>query len=166
MSSQAPYTNAQGEVFTSQTSGVPLATQAYTTASDTTLKNSIFERLSVTATASGSGTGTITPTDSTVRELYVTVISSNAAHIVVLPQYADTNYPRKVTFFVTSNGFELVTAIPAAIGINGAIGASSTVPANSLVTCTRVSSTGISAWICMRQALSDGAVTAIEAANG
>ena len=164
--SQSPYTNAQGTVFPFMGSGDPLATQAYATAADTAVKNAIFERLVVIATADGTGTGTITPTDNTVRELYVATTSANAAHKVILPQYGDTNYPRRVTIHVGPTGFELASASTGTVGINGGLGASSTIAASSVLTCTRTSTTGASAWVCTRQALSDGALTAVEASHG
>lgn len=72
---------------------------------------------------------------------FVSVTSSNAAHIVTLPAPV---VGKVVMLHVGSNGFELRSSAPASIAINGGTGASaeSAIPANTLViaVCTTLTS--------------------------
>jgi hypothetical protein len=156
-----PYTNNAGTVFPFQGSGDPLATAASVTAGDAAVTAAAYATVSATATADGTTTGTLT---NTAHDLFVAVTSGNAAHIVVLPS---TGTSQVVSLWVTTNGFELKSGTPASQGINGGLGASvsSTIAANSLVVCRRTATTGGGAWICSRFALSDGAMTTVEAAH-
>ncbi len=93
------------------------------------------ENVARTATSDGSTTGTIVQ-----GTRFVTVTSSDANHIIVLP-------PPVVGHIVILNngatGYELRTSAPATIGINGGTGASaeSAIAANNTVVMICVSAT-------------------------
>lgn len=107
-----------------------------------------------TATADGLTTGTIaTGTD------FVTVTSSDANHIVVLP--APT--PGQVVHLRNgATGYELRTSAPATVAINGGTGAAaeSAIAANTLVMCVCDTAT---TWVCTSFATA-GTVSATQVA--
>jgi hypothetical protein len=108
----------------------------------------------VTATADGTGTGQI---DEGVT--FATVSSSNANHIVTLPE------PRPsvvVALWVGATGYELRTTDPENVAINEGSGvdAESAIPANTLTVCVCPAET---MWLCTCQA-ADGAVVTTESA--
>lgn len=105
----------------------------------------------VTATVGGAA---ISATSS-----HVTVTSSDANHIVILPAPV---VGKQLVIDVGATGFELRSSAPSTIAINGGSGANaeSAIPANSTCFLTCISAT---AWKGFKLA-SDGTVAAIEAA--
>lgn len=93
------------------------------------------ESVARTATSDGSTTGTIVQ-----GTRFVTVTSSDANHIIVLPSPVVGHI---VILHNGATGYELRTSAPATIGINGGTGASaeSAIPANSTAIMICVSAT-------------------------
>lgn len=106
------------------------------------------------STVSGGGSGRIPAVTA-----HAVVASSNVNNIITLP-FADPG--SVVTIANGTTGYELRSADPATIGINGGIGAAaeSAIPASTLVTCTCASATN---WVCSN-ATAAGVVSATEVA--
>lgn len=107
-----------------------------------------------TATVAGATTGTLT-----AGSQFVTVTSSDANHIIILPAPAPGT---KITLINGATGYKLRSSAPATIGINGGVGASaeSAIGATTTVHMTCVSAT---AWTGFQQ-LADGTLTLVEVA--
>jgi hypothetical protein len=116
-----------------QMTGAYLATTAPATA-----LNRNRATFAATATATGATTGTIP-----VGADFVTVASSDANHIVILP---DAPVGTKITLVNGATGYELRTHAPATVGINGGVGAAaeSAIAANIV---TRVERTTATNWV-------------------
>ena len=117
-----------------------------------------FEAVAVTATATVDGltTGLL---GSAGGNAWITVTSANAAHLVTIINPAAG---RTLRFFVGANGCEVRSLVPGTIQLNGGTGASSTIPAHTLVSCQ---GTSTSTWLCTLQS-TNGTVTAMEASHG
>lgn len=109
--------------------------------------------LTVKASADGAGTGAVP------AEGFYTVASSNADHIISLP---DGPIGAVVALRNGATGYELATHDPENVAINGGSGAAaeSAIGADTLVTCLRDTE---DTWLCTNTA-TDGTVTTTEAA--
>lgn len=143
-----PYTSIEGVVYTTPTSGIPIATQAFATSQASTAAAAqtagLYEYVATTADVDGS-TATLI---STADKVVVPVTSANAAHFVVLPLIAVLG--QEVHLAVGANGYEL--APNAANGINGGTpgaGASSSIGADVSTWCRATSATQ---WTCSNYA--------------
>ena len=137
-SGSADLNEAELETIDESTAGTASALKALVLGADkdvTGLRN--IPSVARTATVAGATTGTIADAGSMQ---FVTVTSSNADHIVILPAPTPGTI---VILHVGANGFELRSSAPATVAINGGAeaDAESAIAANSTVIAICVSAT-------------------------
>ena len=133
----ADLNEAELESIDTVTAGTAAASKAVVLDADKRVSGVLFPNVARTATVTGATTGTIADAGGIQ---FVTVTSSNADHIVILP----TPTPGIVAILhVGANGFELRSSAPATVAINGGSGADaeSAIAANSTVIAICVSAT-------------------------